>query len=574
MSTKKIILIVIAVLIVLIALSYWTGRQMSKFAFNSPSTVVETESWLSLDLSANLPEYNEVLPLSFLGKMSRNSVQNLTAKIAKAKTDDRISGLLLEPTMVSLSMAALDEVGLAIMDFKTSGKPVIAFGDMLSHADYLMASFADEIYMEPSASAGLMLSGTSANIMFYKELFDKIGVKMHVIQAGEFKGAGEPYSQTSLSEGTRQNIEAALSDHFNLILNGLAERRELTYDDVLSVYNNRQDFILNADAALQLRLIDHAMPRTQMLSEKGIDPEKLVSISEYSLPRPASLKSSVAVIYLSGNIAPGTGSFDAAMISQAKVSKIVKQIEEDNNIKAVVLRVDSPGGSALESELIYQELLKLKSSKPMVVSMGGTAASGGYYISCAADHIIADPGTLTGSIGVIMMLPEATGLSRKIGLRSQTIKFGKYANAINPLESYSPQLIASLRRNSEATYDEFKARVMTARKINPDKINSIAEGRIYSAEDAMAVGLVDELGSLDYAVQKAAELADITAYQVQNFPRKISFFEALRDSDFLKMQTKSLFATPWWDLNSQILAELETIEPYKWLYLMPVRVVE
>lgn len=571
MSTKKIILIIAIVFLLLVGLSYCAGRQMSKFAFNpqGPATI-SADSWLQLNLSAYVPEYNEVLPLNLFSNKSAASMQNLSAKIRKAKDDNRISGLLIEPLGAQLSMATMNEIGLAIQEFKGSGKPVIAFGDMMGHADYLLASYADEIYMEPSASAGLMLSGVSTNIMFYKEMFEKIGVKMHIIQAGEFKGAGEPYSQTSLSEGTRRNIEEMLSDRYNLILNGIAERRKLTVDDVKSVYNNRENFILQADEALEMRLIDHAAPRSQMLSERLIDPDKIVSISSYTMSGQSPRGEKVAVMYLGGNIMPAGGSFNQALISHDKVRKMVKQIQDDKAVKAVVLRIDSPGGSALESELIYQELLKLKSSKPMVVSMGGVAASGGYYISCASDQIIADSGTLTGSIGVIMMLPEATGLGRKLGLRSQTIKFGKFAGGLNPLEPYSDELLASLKRNSEGTYNEFKSRVMTARKISPDKINSIAEGRIFSAEDALALGLVDELGSLDMAIAKAAEMAGITAYRVESFPHKLSFFEAIKDADFMNMQLSNLMGTQWWDIDKQLIKKLEMLQPYKWQYLMPI----
>ncbi|MCB5286991.1 MAG: signal peptide peptidase SppA [Candidatus Cloacimonetes bacterium] len=571
MSTKKIILIVAIVFIILVGLSYWSGRQMSKFAFNAPaSTVISADSWLNLNPSAYIPEYNEVLPLNLFGKGGTNSMQNLCAKILKAKDDSRISGLLIQPLGAQISLATLHELGLAIQEFKGSGKPVIAFGDMMGNSDYLLASFADEIYMEPSASAGLMLSGTSANIMFYKEMFDKLGVKMHIIQAGEFKGAGEPYSQTSLSEGTRRNIEEMLSDRYNLILAGLAERRKLTLDDVKAVYDTRENFILHAGEALEMRLIDHSTARSQMFAERLIDPQKIINISSYAPRTQAPRGQKVAVMYLGGQIMPSSGSFNQAQISYDKVQKIVQEIQDDKDVKAVVLRIDSPGGSALESELIYQELLKLKSSKPLVVSMGGVAASGGYYISCASDQIIADSGCLTGSIGVIMMLPEATGLGRKLGLRSQTIKFGKFAGAINPLEPYSAELLSSLKRNSEGTYNEFKARVMNARKISPDKINSIAEGRIFSAEDALALGLVDEIGSLDFAIATAAEKAGITDYRVENFPHKLSFFEAMKDADFFNMQISSLFKTQWWNIDKQITEQLEMIEPYKWQYLMPV----
>ncbi|MCB5252545.1 MAG: signal peptide peptidase SppA [Candidatus Cloacimonadaceae bacterium] len=571
MSTKKIVLIAIIVFILLVGLSYCVGRQMSKFAFSGPGpTPISADSWLNLNLSAFVPEYNEVLPLNLFGSKSANSMQNISYKIRRAKDDSRISGLLIQPMAAQISLAALHEIGLAIQDFKSSGKPVIAFGDMMGHGDYLLATYADEIYMEPSASAGLMLSGVSTNIMFYKEMFEKIGIKMHIIQAGEFKGAGEPYSQTSLSEGTRRNIEEMLSDRFELILSGVAERRGLTIDDVKAVYNGRENFILQAKEALEMRLIDHAAPRNQMLAERLIDEDNIVSISSYSTRPPASRGEKIAVMYLGGNIMPVGGSFNQALISYSKVHKMVEQVQDDNAVKAVVLRIDSPGGSALESELIYQELLKLKSSKPLVVSMGGVAASGGYYISCASDQIIADAGSITGSIGVIMMLPEATGLGRKLGLRSQTIKFGKFAGGLNPLEPYSEELLASLKRNSEGTYDEFKSRVMTARKISPDKINSIAEGRIYSAEDALALGLVDNLGSLEYAIAKAAELAGISDYRVENYPHKLSFFEAIKSTDFLNMQLSSLMGSKWWDLDREIIEELEMIEPYKWQYLMPI----
>lgn len=571
MSTKKIVLIIAIVFILLVGLFYWTGRQMSKFAFSAPaSTVVSADSWLNLNPSAMIPEYAEVLPLNLFGSRDTNSMQSMSAKIRKAKDDSRISGLLIQPMGAMLSLATLHELGLAIQDFKSSGKPVIAFGDMMGHSDYLLASYADEIYMEPSMSAGLMLSGASANITFYKEMFDKLGVKMHVIQAGEFKGAGEPYSQTSLTEGTRRNIEEMLSDRFNLILAGVAERRKLTMDDVKAVYNDRENFILHAAEALEMRLIDHAAPRSQMLAERLIDPEKIVNINSYAVGKQNARGEKIAVMYLGGNIMPSSGGFNQAQISYEKVRKMVKQIQEDKEVKAVVLRIDSPGGSALESELIYQELLKLKSSKPLVVSMGGVAASGGYYISCASDKIIADSGCLTGSIGVIMMLPEATGLGRKLGLRSQTIKYGKFAGAINPLEPYSEELLASLKRNSEGTYNEFKSRVMTARKISPDKINSIAEGRIYSAEDALVLGLVDEIGSLDFAIAKAAEAAGIARYKVENFPHKLSFFEAMKDANFFNMQIASLMGTKWWDIDKQIAQKLEMFEPYKWQYLMPI----
>lgn len=573
MSTKKTLLIVIGVLLLLIGMSYCTGRQLSKIAGGvQGQTVISSHSWLRVNPSAMLADYNEVIPLSFMGSGSSNSVQNMCVKIRLAASDKRIQGLILEPSALQISMPALNELGLAIADFKASGKPIYAFGDYMGQADYMLASYADEIFMEPSASAGLMLTGTAVNTLFYKDLYAKLGLKMHVIQAGEFKGAGEPYSQTSFSEGTRQNIDAMLSDRFELILATIAANRKITPDDVRSVFNNREELFISAEQAVQMKLIDHALSRANMLSKLETESKHLVAIADYKPAIKAAKAEKIAVVYLSGNISGGQAGFNQSLISYDKVRKITKELIEDASIKAVVLRINSPGGSALESELIYQELLRLKAAKPILVSMGGMAASGGYYISCAADQIMADSGTITGSIGVIMVLPELTELSRKVGLNSQTIKYGKYAGALNPLEAYSPELLSSLKHSSIGTYDEFKARVMAARKISPDKINSIAEGRIYSAEDALAVALIDQIGSLDMGIAKAAEMAGLASYDTVNYPAKISFLEALKDADFFQMSLQSLLSSKGWDLQKLATSYVEHLEPYTWQYLMPVLV--
>ena len=571
MSTKKVVVLVVIGLILLIAMSYCTGRQFSKLAMSTQSSVIITDnSWLRVNPSGLIADYNEVMPLNFMGRSSANSIQNMSAKITHAAGDKRIKGLILEPGMMQVSLPALNELALAIQDFKASGKPVYAFGDYIGQGDYILASYADEIFMEPSASAGLLLTGTSVNAMFYKELYEKLGIKMHVIQAGEFKGAGEPYSQTSFSEGTRQNIADVLSDRFELILGTIAENRALTKDDVRAVFNNREDLFIRAEQAVDMKLVDHAMSRTEMLTKMEADPEKLVSIADYKPSRKMPRGDKIAVVYLSGNIAPGSSGYNQSLISFAKVRKITKDLMANESVKAVVLRVNSPGGSALESELIYQELLRLKAKKPIRVSMGGVAASGGYYISCAADRIMADPGTITGSIGVIMVLPEATALGRKVGLRSQTIKYGKFAGAFNPLEPYAPELLESLKLSSVATYDEFKSRVMSARGIAPEKINSIAEGRIYSAEDALAVELIDEIGSLDQALAAVAEMANLSSYETVDYPVKMSFFEALKDSEFFNLTLQKIFSPQLLDVESLARSYIEHIEPGTWQYLMPV----
>ncbi|MDD3534578.1 MAG: signal peptide peptidase SppA [Candidatus Cloacimonetes bacterium] len=575
MSTKKTVLIAVLVFIVLIFFSLFVSRGVNKMLGikgSSATVLAGKDNWLVINPSGTVPEYNEIQAMPMFQKLSANSVESISAKIRYAITDVRIKGILLEPSGGGFSLPAIHEIGLALNEFKAAGKPVYAAGDMISQADYLLASYADEIAMDPSASGGIMLTGVAANSLFFKGFMDKYGIKMHVIQAGEFKGAGEPFSQTGFSEGTRQNISKVFSGLFEEMLSLLAANRGLTVEDMRAVYNDRRDLFILADEALELKLIDTASTRADYLAKHKITKNHTVSIAKYKNPVKLAKGDKIAVVYLSGDITPGTASYGRSQISYNKVRKITQEISKNKHVKAVVLRVDSPGGSALESDHIYRDLLKLKEDKPLVVSMSGVAASGGYYISCAADKIVADSGTIAGSIGVIMMLPEYTQASRRLGITSETIKFGKFASAINPFEPYSPELLASIKRSAAATYDEFKGIVMDARGIAPEKINSIAEGRVYSAEDALALGLIDEIASLDKAVALAAELADISSYSTINYPQKISFFDALSESDFFGMMSLKLFGSKLNKYLDEYESALEMMEPGIWQYRMPLQV--
>ncbi len=543
------------------------------FTFGSAvpkSAKIPTNAWLYLNPSAMISDYNEIEDVKFFSVTSF-SVQEINSKIIAAAKDKRIKGLLIEPKMIMTNYPALGEMSLAIETFQKSGKPIVAFGENFSQADYLLASCADKIYMEPSASAGLALQGVSANMMFYKEMLDKLGIKMHILQSGAYKGAGEPYSQMELSKGTKDNIDAALQGIYNHLLTFVAKNRKLDPAEVKDIFENRDDFFLTVNKAKDLKLIDYAMGRDEMLSNLGLSEDNFIKIGSYSPSSPKSKDSKIAVVYLNGNITPSTNYEFSSQnyISSAKVKKICKQIRDDKDVKAVVLRINSPGGSALESELIYQQLIKLKKDYPLVISMGGTAASGGYYISCAGDYIIADPGTLTGSIGVIGLIPETVGLGKKIGVRSQTIKYGKFAGAFNLFESYDSALIESLKRNSTGTYNEFQQRVMSCRNITPEQIESVAEGRIFNAEDALENNLIDEIGTLDKAINKAASLAKVTTYSSTNYPKKASLMEVLKESNLLNVKEQiQISNTP----ELQMEKYLKQISPTgEWLYLMPLK---
>lgn len=568
MKSKKPVLWGCIIFLIAFIVVFAIGFSIAYSSFGLKATKIPTNAWLYVNPSAMIPDYNAREEIKIFNHTSP-SVQEISAKIMAAAKDDRIKGMLIEPNMIMTNYAALNEMALAIASFRKSGKPVVAFGENFTQADYLLASCADKIYMEPSASAGLILQGVSANMMFYKELLDKMGIKMHILQSGAYKGAGEPYSQTELSQGTKENINAALEDIYTNLLSFVAKNRKLEPTQVKDIFERRTDFSLTANNALEYKLIDYALHRDEMLNNLKLTEDNFIKISSYAPPSPKSEKSKIAVVYLTGNITPASN-YDFGnqnLISAAKVAKIIKNIRQDKSVKAVVLRINSPGGSALESELIHQQLLKLKKDYPLVISMGGTAASGGYYISCAGDYIIADQGTLTGSIGVIGLIPETAGLGKKIGLHSQTLKFGKFAGAFSPFETYDPALIESLKRSSTGTYNEFKQRVMTARKITPEQIESVAEGRVFSSEDALQHNLIDEIGTLDKAIAKAAALAKVTNYSSINYPNKTGLLEMLKESDIMNMKEQ---------LHQPVNPETQ-IEKYlkqiattgEWLYLMP-----
>jgi protease-4 len=514
------------IFVVLAVLAFFIGLNLpgKKPAYTQP---VKSDSWLVFNPSGFISDYKEV-EYGFMGGTS--SVEEICSKIRSAADDKNIRGILIRPLFTQISMAGVDEISAALQDFKKSKKPVLAHLEMQSQKDYLLAALADTIAMEPSAAAGVFLDGVRANITFYKELLDKLGLKINIIRSGQFKGFGEEYTRTSLSPETYGNIKEVLGDRYELLIKYIADRRKMSAEAVRNVFEQRQDYIVSPAYAKESGLVDALAGFDELLAQKNIRKKQLLKIEDYH-PKPVTTMASdkIAVCYLQGGINLGSVSSAQEGITAEKVQKMITAIEEDKRIKAVVLRVDSPGGSALESEIIYRKLEQLKSKLPVVVSMSGTAASGGYYISSASDYIVADPFTVTGSIGVIQLLPDASGTSRKVGLSNQTIGFGKFPDAMNFMVPPSEELLASFQRNSESVYSEFKHRVAKYRKIDYDSLESLAGGRIWSAQDAREHRLVDAVGNLDTAVRKAAELAKLTSYKTVVLPERKHYFEIIME---------------------------------------------
>lgn len=516
---------------------------VSSVAQFSKSEAIQAKSVLKLDLDQYIPEQTNNISLSSFDFSTQNvvGIHDLISLIELAKNDPQIEGIYITATQTNAGMVKLNELRDAIIDFKTSGKFVIAYAKYYTQGAYYLASAADEVYLNP---LGLVdFRGFSGSVAFYKNMLDKIGVKIDVFYAGDFKGATEPYRLTELSPENRLQLQEYLNHLYNLYLEDVSASRNISLDS-LKVISDRFDGG-NANTALSSNLIDSLLYDDQVeyiIKQKiGLavdDKLELVDIEKYQTANPKStdykIKDVVAVVYAEGSIMDGEE--ENGIISDAPYVKLAKKLERDDKVKAVVLRVNSPGGSAMASENIWRAFKQVKAAgKPVVISMGDYAASGGYYIAAAGDKIFAEDNTLTGSIGVFRIIPNLKELMNdKIGITYDTVKTGKFSAFLNPYFDISPQERQWMQNNTEQMYQIFLSRVAEARNMPIEKVHEIAQGRIWTAARAKSLGLVDEIGNLDAAIKAAAALADLedNNYRTREFPSVKEPFQQLIDDIF------------------------------------------
>ncbi len=521
-------------------------------------------SFLHLFLTGPIGEYNEMKNSVLFDDLPSSMFDMLNA-IEKAAHDPKIEGIFLEPGAI-MGISAIQVIGEKLKEFKASGKPVYAYIDVTSDAGYFASTYADKIFMTPSKSSEFLLTGVGSTMTFYKETLEKFGIEMKVIHAGKYKGAGETYSRTELSPFTKKNLSEILGDLYETKLRIISDnRQDVSYKDIKNLYENREEIFINSEMALELNLVDELHYKQDVMETLGIKKDNLISLSSYSsnIAPVASGAGKIAVVYAEGGIQASVSGFNAKAITSEKMIKILTKLRKDASVKAVVLRVNSPGGSALESDIIAHAVKQLKTAKPVVVSMGSVAASGGYYISALADYIYAEPLTITGSIGVVMMIPNATGLGKKLGIHTDSVARGKYVDLLNLWKPMPASAQRSLQRNAENIYTEFKDIVMTGRKIAPDKITDIAEGRVWSSAKALKIGLIDEVGSIDDAVKKAAELANMSVYGTENYPKRKTLFEVIYDDKFNFGAVMSSLVKPESRILNEFDKELKKVENFQ-----------
>ena len=506
------------------------------------STTVKPNSVLYMKLDYAIPDRTSDNPFgginfSTMESQDMTGMNEILRNIEYAKTDPNIKGIYLELSSIPTSTATLQEIRDKFIEFKESGKFIVAYGESYSQSAYYMATVADKIILNPEGM--LDLHGMSSQIMFYKHLLDKLDVEMQIVRGpnNKFKSAVEPYFLDKMSEANREQMEKLLGTVWGQILTGISQSRNISVEQLNQIADNLET-MFNAEKALEYGLVDNLYYKDQVLDElKGLtgSNKSINAITNANYAKSYDLKNKskneVAVIYASGQIFDGKGEEEANVYSE-NLSKIIRKAREDENVKAVVLRVNSPGGSAVASAIIGRELDLTKEVKPVIVSMGNYAASGGYWISAKGDYIFADPTTLTGSIGVFGTFPNAQGfLNNKIGLTFDVAKTNENADFGNFTQPLTEFQYAKLQEMVVKTYDDFTKRVAEGRGLRQTYIDSIGQGRVWAGADALGLGLVDQLGDMEDAIAYAVQKANLgNDYKVTEWPKQKDFFERLMES--------------------------------------------
>ena len=493
-----------------------------------------------IDLNGQLQERadDDITAILSGGQVGKIGLDDLLLAIKKAKTNDKVKGIYLQAGLFAAdSYASLQAVRKALLDFKKSGKWIVAYGDVYTQGTYYLASVADKVYLNPSGQVDWM--GLGVQTMYLKDAMAKFGIKMQVVKVGTYKSAVEPYTADRMSDANREQVATFINGIWNQVCADVAKSRKLT---VAQLNKYADDFITLADPKdyLKYRMVDKLLYVDQLKGEvrklmklEDDDDINTIGISGMaSVPGGEEDGDCIAVYYAYGDIVDSASGLASrgSVIDGTKVSADLRKLADDDDVKAVVLRINSGGGSAYASEQIWRAVQLVKAKKPIVVSMGGMAASGGYYMSCSANWIVAEPTTLTGSIGIFGMFPDMSGLlTQKLGLKFDEVKTNKNSGFGTMARPFSEEEMGYLSAYIDRGYKLFRQRVADGRHLSVDAVEKIAQGRVWLGQDALKIKLVDQLGGLDDAVAKAAKLAKVDEYYTADYPGKADWIDQLLD---------------------------------------------
>ena len=462
-------------------------------------------------------------------------LNDILENLHKAASDDRIKGIFLDLTISQIGMASMNEIRDALVEFKKSGKFIYAYGDAMDQNSYYLASAADKVYMHPGGV--LQLNGLSAQRMFFKGTLEKLDIELEVIRHGKFKSAVEPFTREDMSPANRLQTKKFVNSLWNTMVIEMAASRNVSAERINELCDGLT--LRSPEDAVNTGLIDGVKYRDEVLAELRekteleedakmlfVEMKNYIDAKVDEEKELEDYKNRIAVIYAGGEIRYGESEKD--VMGSETIAKAIEKARKDDKVKAIVLRVNSPGGSSLASDIIWRQVVLAKEKKPVVVSMGNLAASGGYYISCGADKIIADENTITGSIGVFGLIPNLKGFfNNKLGITFDTVNTNKYSDlgtGTRPMKPVERQFITDI---VERIYDDFVSKVAEGRSMTYAEVDSIGQGRVWSGTDALNIGLVDEIGGLNRAVEVAVELAELENYSIYELPERKNAIEEL-----------------------------------------------
>lgn len=525
------------ILIGFIAMMMFVGAAGSVFSsMSTEKFTLQTNSVLNLRLDGTIEEriaepdpFTSMLSSQYPSAMGLNDI---VSAIRKAKSNDNIKGIYLDSRMVYASMATLKEIRDELEKFKESGKFIVSYSDSYTQPGYYLSSVADKVVINPQGM--LDLHGLSSTPIFFKDALDKLGIEMQIFKVGTYKSAVEPFTQNEMSQANREQVTSYLNDAWSFLRSDFAQARSLTIDEIDAAANN-MPLLQTTDFLLSANLVDTVLYETEMKDylRELLDIEKDKKIPSATVTNMKSVKTrtvqktgnTIAILYANGNIISGNGSTgiqDKYMVSE------IEKLRKDKDIKAVVFRVNSGGGSAYASEQIWKAIGDLKEEKPVVVSMGDLAASGGYYISANADRIVAQATTMTGSIGIFGLIPNFEGTTEKIGIHSDVVKTNDFADFGNLTRPFNEREKVAMQNYVEKGYDLFLTRCAEGRNMDKDTLALYAEGRVWTGNQAKEIGLVDEIGGIERAIEIAADLANLgKSYVVFEYPKLSSPIEEL-----------------------------------------------
>jgi len=543
---------------------------------SNDAVIVKNDSILELKLDFPIKDYaakTNFKDLEFLNADKKNGLFDLIYAINYAATDDKIKGISIDNNFVMAGMSQTKALRDALLKFKTSGKFVMSYGDVYSQKDYYLNSVADTLYINPVGV--IEFKGLSTERLYFKDFQEKSGIKMEVVRLGKYKSAVEPFLENEMSANNREQISAYLNGIWTEVKKEVSKSRNISTTQLNTIAENLLS--RTPELAVSSGLIDKIGYHDEYLNgiKKAVgvaykDELKTIEIKDYAIyaskKKPFTAKNKIAVIYTEGQIFYGEG--DESYVGQGAINKSLEKARNNDKIKAIVLRVNSPGGSALASELIWREIELTKKVKPVIVSMGDVAASGGYYIACNANRIFAEPTTITGSIGVFGTLPNVKGLADNWGINAEQVVTNKNAVTYSLFEPINDNQRNFIKESIQSIYSLFTNRVVEGRNMTQEAVHNIAQGRVWTGADALKNGLVDELGGLDAALEYAAKLTEIKDYKIIQYP----IFEKDLDEmlkDFGLVQSKeTLLVEEIGEENYKILQEIKKMTKQKGIQLM------